>query len=216
MGRPCSSGTALPSETCSPWAVQLGSATEAQPSPPPPPCCISLLHRENRASAQHKTSEARNTLHTWKKAYFDTRAKIEASGREARWEFDRKRLFERTDYMAAICQDLCDILQVGRLERVFSAGPKGGWGSDVAGRKAVWLFDGTLSVSSGNQETDRGWRGREGSPRETTQNVPEGTKAGQTARTSPCLLSPRSQLSFDLWPRLPRSFCRTLPLLSFR
>lgn len=55
----------------------------------------------------------------WKKAYFDTRAKIEASGREARWEFDRKRLFQRTDYMAVICQDLYDILQVGRLERVF-------------------------------------------------------------------------------------------------
>lgn len=50
----------------------------------------------------------------WKKAYFDTRAKIEASGREARWEFDRKRLFERTDYMATICQDLYDILQVRR------------------------------------------------------------------------------------------------------
>ncbi|XP_025789014.1 dynein heavy chain 10, axonemal [Puma concolor] len=73
---------------------------------------LRTLFKENRASAQHKTSEARNTLHTWKKAYFDTRAKIEASGREARWEFDRKRLFERTDYMAAICQDLCDILQV--------------------------------------------------------------------------------------------------------
>ncbi|XP_034494845.1 dynein heavy chain 10, axonemal isoform X4 [Ailuropoda melanoleuca] len=70
------------------------------------------LFKENRASAQHKTSEARNTLHMWKKAYFDTRAKIEASGRGARWEFDRKRLFERTDYMASICQDLCDILQV--------------------------------------------------------------------------------------------------------
>lgn len=55
----------------------------------------------------------------WKKAYFDTRAKIEASGREARWEFDRKRLFERTDYMATICQDLYDILQVRRP----SAGP---------------------------------------------------------------------------------------------
>uniref|UniRef100_A0A8C9J6D4 Dynein axonemal heavy chain 10 n=1 Tax=Panthera tigris altaica TaxID=74533 RepID=A0A8C9J6D4_PANTA len=73
---------------------------------------LRTLFKENRASAQHKTSEARNALHTWKKAYFDTRAKIEASGREARWEFDRKRLFERTDYMAAICQDLCDVLQV--------------------------------------------------------------------------------------------------------
>ncbi|XP_013358995.1 PREDICTED: dynein heavy chain 10, axonemal isoform X2 [Chinchilla lanigera] len=73
---------------------------------------LRTLFRENRASAQHKTLEAKNTLKLWKKAYFDTRAKIEASGREARWEFDRKRLFERTDYMASICQDLYDILQV--------------------------------------------------------------------------------------------------------
>ncbi|KAI5945034.1 Dynein heavy chain 10, axonemal [Manis javanica] len=73
---------------------------------------LRTLFKENRASAQHKTLEARNTLNTWKKAYFDTRAKIEVSGRGARWEFDQKRLFERTDYMANICQDLCDILQV--------------------------------------------------------------------------------------------------------
>ncbi|KAM9056172.1 dynein axonemal heavy chain 10 isoform 4-T4 [Megaptera novaeangliae] len=73
---------------------------------------LRTLFRENRASAQHKTLEARNTLNTWKKAYFDIRAKIEASGREARWEFDRKRLFERTDYMATVCQDLYDVLQV--------------------------------------------------------------------------------------------------------
>ncbi|XP_004753142.1 dynein axonemal heavy chain 10 isoform X1 [Mustela putorius furo] len=73
---------------------------------------LRTLFKENRASAQHKTLEARNALHMWKKAYFDTRAKIEASGREARWEFDRKRLFERTDYMASICQDLCNVLQV--------------------------------------------------------------------------------------------------------
>ncbi|XP_054568736.1 dynein axonemal heavy chain 10 [Eptesicus fuscus] len=73
---------------------------------------LRTLFKENRASAQHKTLEAKNTLDMWKKAYFDTRAKIEASGREARWEFDRKRLFERTDYMATICQDLYDVLQV--------------------------------------------------------------------------------------------------------
>uniref|UniRef100_A0A8C6BPZ6 Dynein axonemal heavy chain 10 n=1 Tax=Monodon monoceros TaxID=40151 RepID=A0A8C6BPZ6_MONMO len=73
---------------------------------------LRTLFRENRASAQHKTLEARNTLNMWKKAYFDIRAKIEASGREARWEFDRKRLFERTDYMATICQDLYNVLQV--------------------------------------------------------------------------------------------------------
>lgn len=79
---------------------------------------ISLPNRENRANAQHKTLEARNTLKLWKKSYFDIRAKIEASGREARWEFDRKRLFERTDYMASICQDLADVLQVGTMSSV--------------------------------------------------------------------------------------------------
>ncbi|XP_045152663.1 dynein axonemal heavy chain 10 [Echinops telfairi] len=73
---------------------------------------LRTLFKENRAAAQHKTLEAKNTLTLWKKSYFDVRAKIEASGREARWEFDRKRLFERTDYMATICQDLYDILQV--------------------------------------------------------------------------------------------------------
>lgn len=40
------------------------------------------------------------------------RAKIEASGRDARWEFDRKRLFERTDHMASICEDLKEVATV--------------------------------------------------------------------------------------------------------
>ena len=48
----------------------------------------------------------------WKESYIDVRAKIEASGRDARWEFDRKRLFERTDYMAKICEDIHEIAQV--------------------------------------------------------------------------------------------------------
>lgn len=97
----------LPGETCSP-----GPGARAHRPPPSLPSRASD-RRENRANAQHKTLEAKNTLDMWKKAYFDTRAKIEASGREARWEFDRKRLFERTDYMATICQDLYDVLQVG-------------------------------------------------------------------------------------------------------
>ena len=59
-----------------------------------------------------KTMEAKKMLDVWKKAYFDVRAKIEASGRDSRWEFDRKKLFERTDYMASICQDLHNVAQV--------------------------------------------------------------------------------------------------------
>lgn len=62
--------------------------------------------------AKAKMVDAKRTLEMWKASYFDIRAKIEASGRDARWEFDRKRLFEKTDYMASICQDLYDVLQV--------------------------------------------------------------------------------------------------------
>ena len=51
----------------------------------------------------------------WKEQYFEVRAVIEASGRDARWEFDRKRLFERTEYMASICKDLYEIAQVSKF-----------------------------------------------------------------------------------------------------
>ena len=109
----CSSGRLGPLEPCSPW----GALAQSHRMSVPPSSGLSD-DRENRASAQHKATEAKKTLVLWKRAYFETRAKIEASGREARWEFDRKRLFERTDYMASICQDLSNILQVGRLECV--------------------------------------------------------------------------------------------------
>lgn len=58
------------------------------------------------------TSQAMSMLHTWKSSYFEVRAKIEASGRDVRWEFDRKRLFDRSDYIADVCKDLYDIAQV--------------------------------------------------------------------------------------------------------
>uniref|UniRef100_A0A670KCY6 Dynein axonemal heavy chain 10 n=1 Tax=Podarcis muralis TaxID=64176 RepID=A0A670KCY6_PODMU len=73
---------------------------------------LRTLFKEDRQLAKTKMIEAKRTLEIWKESYFDIRAKIEASGRDARWEFDRKRLFEKTDYMAIICQDLYNILQV--------------------------------------------------------------------------------------------------------
>ncbi|KAF3850826.1 hypothetical protein F7725_012598 [Dissostichus mawsoni] len=51
-------------------------------------------------------------LDLWKSSYFEVRAEIEESGRNQRWEFDRKKLFERTDYIASICQDLLNVLQI--------------------------------------------------------------------------------------------------------
>ncbi|KAG8146105.1 hypothetical protein E2320_012502 [Naja naja] len=74
-------------------------------------CCS-----KDRHLAKIKMVEAKRTLEIWKESYFDIRAKIEASGRDARWEFDRKRLFEKTDYMAFICQDLYNVLQ--RIDEV--------------------------------------------------------------------------------------------------
>uniref|UniRef100_K7FM63 Dynein axonemal heavy chain 10 n=1 Tax=Pelodiscus sinensis TaxID=13735 RepID=K7FM63_PELSI len=73
---------------------------------------LRTLFKEDRSITKTKLVEAKGTLEIWKKSYFDTRAQIEASGREQRWEFDRKRLFEKTDYMTSICQDLYDIVQV--------------------------------------------------------------------------------------------------------
>ena len=70
------------------------------------------LCRAGTEEVKRRTNEAKRMLNTWKESYFDVRAKIEASGRDQRWEFDRKKLFDRTDYMAAICQNLYDVAQV--------------------------------------------------------------------------------------------------------
>lgn len=71
-----------------------------------------ILNRETPEQVKIKTVEAKKMLEIWKDTYFEVRAKIEASGRDSRWEFDRKRLFEKTDYMAGICRSLYDVAQV--------------------------------------------------------------------------------------------------------
>ncbi|NWS40185.1 DYH10 protein, partial [Probosciger aterrimus] len=73
---------------------------------------LHTLFKEDIAAANKKIADAKSTLQQWRKCYFAVRAQIEASGREPRWEFDQKRLFGKTDYMASVCQDLIDILQV--------------------------------------------------------------------------------------------------------
>uniref|UniRef100_A0A8B9GGE7 Dynein heavy chain tail domain-containing protein n=1 Tax=Amazona collaria TaxID=241587 RepID=A0A8B9GGE7_9PSIT len=73
---------------------------------------LHTLFKEDIAAAKKKIADAKSTLQQWRKCYFAVRAQIEASGREPHWEFDQKRLFGKTDYMASVCQDLIDILQV--------------------------------------------------------------------------------------------------------
>lgn len=65
--------------------------------------------------AKAKAQDGKQVLDQWKTSYFEVRARIEKSDRDPRWEFDRKKLFEKTDYMASICQDLYNILQVSQI-----------------------------------------------------------------------------------------------------
>uniref|UniRef100_A0A8C7PKH0 AAA+ ATPase domain-containing protein n=1 Tax=Oncorhynchus mykiss TaxID=8022 RepID=A0A8C7PKH0_ONCMY len=67
---------------------------------------------DKREVAKAKAQDGKQVLDQWKACYFEVRARIETSGRDPRWEFDRKKLFEKTDYMASICQDLYKILQI--------------------------------------------------------------------------------------------------------
>ncbi|NXS20586.1 DYH10 protein, partial [Mystacornis crossleyi] len=73
---------------------------------------LQTLFRQDIAAAKMKVTEAKATLEHWKKCYFNTCIQVEESGSERYWKFDVKRLFEKTDYMASICQELLDVFQV--------------------------------------------------------------------------------------------------------
>ncbi|XP_062874230.1 dynein axonemal heavy chain 10 [Trichomycterus rosablanca] len=73
---------------------------------------VRTLFKDKREVAKAKAQDGKKVLDLWKTSYFEVRAKIETSGRDSRWEFDRKKLFEKTDYMASICQDIYNILQI--------------------------------------------------------------------------------------------------------
>lgn len=57
----------------------------------------------------------------------EVRQKIEESGTDHRWQFDRKRLFEQTNYMAKVCSDLVEVSMEG-----------GRWNVEVAGTALPW------------------------------------------------------------------------------
>ncbi|KAJ3336288.1 Dynein heavy chain 10, axonemal, partial [Gonapodya sp. JEL0774] len=62
--------------------------------------------------AKGKISDAKALLEAWSTTYFQVRERIEQSGRDQRWEFDRRKLFEQTNYMALRCADLGQICEV--------------------------------------------------------------------------------------------------------
>ncbi len=62
--------------------------------------------------ATANVSTAKSLLEIWKDAYMETRARIESMGQgHRRWEFDKARLFESTDYMVEICSNILKAIE---------------------------------------------------------------------------------------------------------
>eukprot|EP00884_Botryococcus_braunii_P017522 jgi/Botrbrau1/4453/Bobra.0348s0039.1 len=72
---------------------------------------VQELFKMPAAEALGLLSTARAVLLEWYKQYMKVREQIELSDRDARWEFSRGILFERTNSMAEICGDLAEMVE---------------------------------------------------------------------------------------------------------
>ncbi|KAF1336483.1 Dynein heavy chain, partial [Globisporangium splendens] len=73
---------------------------------------IHTILRKSPENALHCIKKAEMVLELWHSTYMKVRERIEASGTDHRWEFDRKRLFEQTNYTAKICENLQEVATV--------------------------------------------------------------------------------------------------------
>ena len=73
---------------------------------------IRTILKKSPEVALHLIEEAKMVLELWHSTYMAVREIIETSGTDHRWEFDRKRLFEQTNYMAKICENLQEVATV--------------------------------------------------------------------------------------------------------
>ena len=73
---------------------------------------IRTILRKAPEVALHSIQEAKMVLELWHSTYMAVREIIEESGTDHRWEFDRKRLFEQTNYMARVCENLQEVATV--------------------------------------------------------------------------------------------------------
>ena len=73
----------------------------------------SFIFREDQADAMAKILAAKSALQSWYEQYHRIREKIfNSKSRDARWEFGKASLFDRTQYMAERCADLFDVGQI--------------------------------------------------------------------------------------------------------
>ena len=73
---------------------------------------VILNCRRDLNLALQNIKEARNMLIAWKDSYQKTRTEIEVSGLHNRWEFNQKLLFNDTNYIIKICEDLYKIIDI--------------------------------------------------------------------------------------------------------
>jgi len=73
---------------------------------------VRSLFKLSAAMVKSRTLAAMEMMNLWRSCYMEVRARIETTGRDARWEFDRHRLFDKTDYIAEVCKDLASVAQV--------------------------------------------------------------------------------------------------------
>jgi dynein heavy chain, axonemal len=78
-----------------------------------------LFRESSMTTIIAKFTESRNLMESFKATYMKTREKIEQSGRDLRWEFDRKILFGQTDYIAQRLHDFEAIAETIDTFRVF-------------------------------------------------------------------------------------------------
>ena len=77
-----------------------------------------VLSMESKA-AKKLVLEARAVLTQWSENYFRMRKRIEDSGSDHRWEFERKALFGKTDYMSDVCGNILEIVEALDHFKVF-------------------------------------------------------------------------------------------------
>ncbi|CDI85908.1 hypothetical protein EPH_0064790 [Eimeria praecox] len=85
--------------------------------------CVEQLLRQDVEEASTILQQSRTLLETWKAQYFKMRSRLEESECNRRWEFDRRKLFRTTDYMASMCSKFEEIVKtIGQFKRFI--GPK--------------------------------------------------------------------------------------------
>lgn len=73
---------------------------------------ILVVFRQPLSLVMRKTNGAVKMLQKWKTSYLETRMRIEASARTHRWEFDKRKLFAETDYLASVANNLNNVANV--------------------------------------------------------------------------------------------------------